>query len=54
MNRLPSVDFKTIDKVLLNLGFERVRQKGNHILCVTLSQNYLPMTISQNDNTGLT
>ncbi len=31
MNRLPSVDFKTLDKVLLNLGFEQVRQKGSHI-----------------------
>jgi len=31
LNRLPSVDFKTLDKVLLNLGFEQVRQKGSHI-----------------------
>ncbi len=31
MNHLPSVDFKTIYKVLLNLGFERVRQKGSRI-----------------------
>lgn len=31
MTRLPIVNFKTMDKVLLNLGFERARQKGSHI-----------------------
>jgi predicted RNA binding protein YcfA (HicA-like mRNA interferase family) len=31
MTRLPLVNFKTMEKVLLNLGFERVRQKGSHV-----------------------
>lgn len=31
MTRLPIVDFKTMEKVLLNLGFECVRQKGSHV-----------------------
>ena len=31
MTRLPIVDFPTMDKVLLSLGFQRVRQKGSHI-----------------------
>jgi len=31
MTRLPIVDFKTMEKVLLYLGFQAVRQKGSHI-----------------------
>jgi predicted RNA binding protein YcfA (HicA-like mRNA interferase family) len=31
MTRLPIVDFKTMDKVLLYLGFQVVRQKGSHV-----------------------
>ena len=30
MTRLPVVDSKTMEKVLLHLGFKRVRQKGSH------------------------
>ena len=31
MNRLPAVDFKTLEKLLFRLGFKPVRQKGGHI-----------------------
>jgi len=31
MTRLPIVNFRTMEKVLLNLGFECVRQKGSHV-----------------------
>lgn len=31
MRRLPIVDFKTMEKVLLSLGFKTVRQKGSHV-----------------------
>ena len=31
MTRIPIVDFKTMDKVLKQLGFEPVRQKGSHV-----------------------
>ena len=31
MTRLPIVDYKTMKKVLLRLGFEQVRQKGRHV-----------------------
>ncbi len=31
MTRLPIVDYKTMDRVLRELGFERVRQKGSHV-----------------------
>lgn len=31
MTRLPIVTAKTLEKVLLDLGFERVRQKGSHV-----------------------
>jgi predicted RNA binding protein YcfA (HicA-like mRNA interferase family) len=31
MTRLPIVDFRTMEKVLLDLGFKAVRQKGSHI-----------------------
>lgn len=31
MSRLPIVNFKTMEKVLLSLGFEPVRQKGSHV-----------------------
>lgn len=31
MTRLPVINFKTMEKVLLRLGFIRVRQKGSHV-----------------------
>ena len=31
MTRLPIVDFRTMEKVLLRLGFQPVRQKGSHV-----------------------
>ena len=31
MSRLPIVRFRTMEKVLFRLGFERVRQKGAHV-----------------------
>ncbi|OGO68590.1 MAG: hypothetical protein A2Z49_07820 [Chloroflexi bacterium RBG_19FT_COMBO_56_12] len=31
MSRLPSIDFNTLEKLLLQLGFEPVRQKGSHV-----------------------
>lgn len=31
MTRLPIVNAKTMEKVLLRQGFERVRQKGSHV-----------------------
>jgi len=31
MTRLAAVNFKTMEKVLLRLGFEPVRQKGSHV-----------------------
>jgi predicted RNA binding protein YcfA (HicA-like mRNA interferase family) len=31
MSRLPIVDFKTMNSLLLTIGFEVVRQKGSHV-----------------------
>lgn len=31
MTRLPIVGFRTMEKLLLRLGFVRVRQKGSHV-----------------------
>jgi predicted RNA binding protein YcfA (HicA-like mRNA interferase family) len=31
MTRLPIVTFKTMEKVLLNLGFKVARRKGSHV-----------------------
>jgi predicted RNA binding protein YcfA (HicA-like mRNA interferase family) len=31
MSRLPIVDFRTMEKLLLRLGFEVVRKKGSHV-----------------------
>ena len=31
MTRLPILDAKKLEKLLTNLGFERVRQKGSHV-----------------------
>jgi len=31
MTRIPIVDFRTIEKLLLKLGFIHVRQKGSHV-----------------------
>lgn len=31
MSRLPIVDFRTMERLLLHLGFIAVRQKGSHV-----------------------
>jgi predicted RNA binding protein YcfA (HicA-like mRNA interferase family) len=31
MSRLPIVNYKTMEKLLIGLGFEIVRQKGSHV-----------------------
>jgi predicted RNA binding protein YcfA (HicA-like mRNA interferase family) len=31
MTRLPVLNAKSLEKILLNLGFERTRQKGSHV-----------------------
>lgn len=31
MTRVPVVDFRAMEKVLLRLGFQPVRQKGSHV-----------------------
>ncbi len=31
MTRLPIVDFKTMERMLAQLGFSEVRQKGSHV-----------------------
>ncbi|MBC7092502.1 type II toxin-antitoxin system HicA family toxin [Candidatus Bipolaricaulota bacterium] len=31
MERLPVVDARTLERVLVRLGFSRVRQKGSHV-----------------------
>ena len=31
MPRLPIVDFRTMERILIRLGFSRVRQKGSHV-----------------------
>jgi len=31
MTRLPILNAKGLEKVLLNMGFDRVRQKGSHV-----------------------
>ncbi len=31
MSRLPIVDYKTVNKLLIKLGFVTVRQKGSHV-----------------------
>ena len=31
MSRLPAVDFRTMQAVLLHLGFAAVRQRGSHV-----------------------
>ncbi len=31
MSRLPILDFRVMDRVLVSLGFVRTRQKGSHI-----------------------
>ena len=31
MTRLPIINFRTMERLLFRLGFERIRQKGSHI-----------------------
>lgn len=31
MSRLPVVGFRQMERIVLHLGFERVRQKGSHV-----------------------
>jgi len=33
MTRLPILNAKSMERILINLGFERVRQKGSHVFC---------------------
>ena len=42
MTRLPIVDFKAMEKVLLRLGFEVVRQKGSHVFYRHRTAGQLP------------
>ena len=37
MSRLPIVDFKTMENVLIRLDFKPVRQKGSHVFYRHLS-----------------
>ena len=30
MNKIPVINAKTMEKVLFNLGFKKIRQKGSH------------------------
>jgi len=32
MTQLPVVDFRTLERILGQWGFKRVRQKGNHVI----------------------
>jgi len=41
MSRLPIVNFKIMEKVLLRLGFEAVRQKGSHVFYHHTDQSIL-------------
>jgi len=45
MTRLPIVDFSTMEKVLLSLGFQSVRQKAATYSIVTLMAEPLPFPI---------
>lgn len=31
MSKLPIINFQTMNKILVNLGFVKVRQKGSHV-----------------------
>jgi len=31
MSKLPIINFQTMEKILINLEFEKVRQKGSHV-----------------------
>ena len=42
MTRLPIVDFKAMEKALLRLGFEVVRQKGSHVFTDTRTAGQRP------------
>ena len=41
MTRLPIVSFKTMERVLLRLGFEMVRQKGSKVWISIEPQNVI-------------
>lgn len=31
MSKIPVVSFKTMERLLLKMGFEKIRQKGSHV-----------------------
>ena len=31
MSKLPIIDFKKMNQILINLGFQKLRQKGSHV-----------------------
>jgi len=45
MSRLPIVNFAKMERLLLKLGFERVRQKGVILFTATLMGELLPFPI---------
>lgn len=53
MTRLPIVNFNSLNKVLLSLGFQAVRQKGSHVFYkhpdgrVTTVPNHGPRDIAR-------
>ena len=49
MSHLPIVDPKTMEKVLLALGFQRVRQKGRHVFYKHSNGNYTTIPFHARD-----
>ena len=41
MSRLPILNAKSMERILLNLGFERVRQTGSHVFARPLLREIL-------------
>lgn len=40
MSKLPVIKAKELEKVLINLGFEKIRQKGSHVFYRHLDGRY--------------
>jgi len=49
MSKLPLLDAKTFEKLLLSLGFKIKRQKGSHVFIVILTVDILLYHITREE-----
>ena len=52
MSRIPVIDAKTFEKLLLKLGFQAIRQKGSHVFYRHLDGRYTTLPHHKGNDLG--